>query len=58
MAERDDEEKKNVVDTTPQEGEEAENLPVEAPRDVDTCVENQMPSQQKEVYLRSIFSLV
>ncbi|KAG6407877.1 hypothetical protein SASPL_130877 [Salvia splendens] len=48
MAERDDEEKKNVVDTTPKESEEAENLPVEAPRDVDMCVENQMPSQQKE----------
>ncbi|KAL1556678.1 hypothetical protein AAHA92_12267 [Salvia divinorum] len=48
MAERDDEEKRNVEDTTPQEGEEAENLPLEAPRDANTCVENQMPSQQKE----------
>ncbi|XP_057810822.1 uncharacterized protein LOC131025192 isoform X2 [Salvia miltiorrhiza] len=47
MAERDDDEDKKVVETAP-DAEGAEDLPIEEPREVDTCVENQMPSLHKE----------
>lgn len=53
MAERNDEapaEEKNILETSPNV-EEAESLSGGDSRDVDTCIkENQMPSQQQEVY--------
>lgn len=53
MAERNDEapaEEKDILETAPNV-DEAESLSRGDARDVDTCIkENQMPSQQQEVY--------